>query len=252
MSEKESAQDVIDAYRRRQQTAKRAPLIIGAAVVLIIIGIAIVAYWFLGESRPTIAFFATETPTPTATSTPTATGTATSTPTVTPTVTNTPTITLTPTASGPFVYQVEEGDNLFDIAARFNVDLLLIYTLNNLDPDNPTIQVGDRLTIPGPDTELPTETPLPTNLARGAIIDYTVKAGDSILAIALKFNSTTESIIEENDLENENEIFVGQVLVIRANLVTPVPTETPTSPADAVTPQPTPINAASPTATPTP
>ena len=239
MSDKESAQDVIDAYRKRQQAAKKAPVIIGVAIFLVLVGIGFVIYWFMGDSRPTISFFATDTPTPTNTSTATATGTATATATVTPTVTDTPTITVTPTASGPFVYQVEEGDNLWAIAEKFQVDLLLVITLNNLDPANPAIQVGDKLTIPGPDTELPTDTPLPTDLARGTKIDYQVQLGDTILGIAQKFNSTIESINAENDLENENEIFVGQTLVVRANLVTPVPTETATSPADAVTPQAT-------------
>ncbi len=228
MSEKESAQDVIDSYRKRQQTAKRAPLIIGVAVLLLIIGAAIIIYWFLGDNRPAIPFFATDTPTPTETATPTATGTPTSTPTITPTVTDTPTVTLTPTASGPFIYQVEEGDSLWSIAEKFQVDILLVITLNNLDPANPLIQVGDKLTIPGPDTELPTGTPLPTNLARGTRIEYTIQQGDSLLFVAIKFNSTVDAIKEENELENENEIFIGQVLVIPVNLVTPVPTETPT------------------------
>ena len=227
MSEKESAQDVIDSYRKRQQKAKRAPLVIGAALLLIAIGVVIVVYWFLGDSRPSISLFPTDTATPSSTPTATSTGTATPSPTNTPTVTNTPTITLTPTASGPFIYQVEEGDNLWAIAEKFGVDLLAIITLNNLDPANPAIQVGDKLTIPGPDTELPTPTPLPSDLPRGSKIDYQIQLGDSILAIALKFNSTVESIKEENQIENENEIFVGQVITVRANLVTPVPTDTP-------------------------
>ena len=227
MSEKESAQDVIDAYRKRQQTAKRAPLIIGIAVALIAAGVVFVTYWFLGDNRPSISLFPTDTPTPSSTPTATATGTATTTPTITPTITNTPTITLTPTASGPFVYQVEEGDNLWAIAEKFGVDLLAVITLNNLDPANPAIQVGDKLPIPGPDTQLPTATPLPSDLPRGTKIEYQIQLGDSILAIALKFNSTVDSIKEENEIENENEIYVGQVITVRANLVTPVPTDTP-------------------------
>ncbi len=227
MSEKESAQDVIDAYRKRQQKAKRAPLVIGVALLLVFIGVIIVGYWFLADSLPSISLFPTETATPSSTPTATSTGTATPSPTVTPTITNTPTITLTPTASGPFIYQVEEGDNLWLIAEKFGVDLLAVITLNNLDPANPAIQVGDKLTIPGPDTQLPTATPLPSDLPRGSKIEYQIQLGDLILAIALKFNSTVESIKEENQIENENEIFVGQVITVRANLVTPVPTDTP-------------------------
>lgn len=232
MSDKDTAQTVIDSYRKRQQAAKRAPLILGIAALLLIVGAAALIFWLAGPNRPAIALFASATPTPTVTATSTATPTETATPTVTPTETATPTVTLTPTISGPFTYQVQEGDNLFDIAQRFEVDLLLLITLNNLDPINPIIHVGDALTIPGPDTQLPTGTPLPTNLPRGTRIEYRVQTGDSLLAIALAYNSTIDAIKEENDIENENELFVGQVLTIPVNLVTPVPTSTTAPPSE--------------------
>ncbi len=232
MSDKESAQDVIEAYRKRQQAARRAPLIIGLAALFLIVGAAILIFWLLSPGESSISFslpfLATDTPTATITLTPTPTATKTSTPTITPTETATPTITLTPTHSGPFVYQVEEGDNLWSIATRFNVDLLVLITVNNLNPESPNIQVGDKLTIPGTDTQLPSPTPLPTDIRRGTKIEYRVQTGDSLLYIANLFNSTAEAIKEENDIENENEIFVGQVLIIPVNLVTPVPTSTVT------------------------
>ncbi len=225
-----SPQDVIDAYRRRQQAARRAPLIFGLAALLLVIGVGFVIFWVLGSGAPSfqLSFLATETPTPTDTATPTETATVTPTPTATYTATASPTITLTPTLSGPFVYQVQEGDTLWSIATQFNVDLLVLITVNNLDPANPIINAGDRLNIPAPDTELPTATPLPENLGRGVKIEYQVQLGDSLAAIALTFNSTVEAIKEENGIENENEIFVGQVLIVPVNLVTAVPTATAT------------------------
>ena len=55
---------------------------------------------------------------------------------------------------------------------------------------------------------------------------FSVQAGDSLAAIAFRFNSTVEDILEQNeDLEDANAIFAGQLLIIRVNLVTPVPTE---------------------------
>jgi LysM repeat protein len=243
MSDRESPQNVIEAYRKRQQAARRAPLVIGIAALFLIIGAALVIFWLLNPEGPSfqLSFLATDTPTPTDTATPTSTATITPTPTITPTETSTPTITPTATISGPFVYQVEEGDTLWGIADRFKVDLLLLITLNNLDPSNPNIRVGDKLTIPATDTELPTATPLPENLRQGTKINYQVQTGDSLLSIALAFNSTVEAIKEENDLENEDEIFVGQILVVPVNLVTAVPTTAPTATA---------AGTASPTATP--
>jgi len=230
MSDKDTAQNVIESYRKRQESAKRAPLIIGIASLFLVVGAAFIIFWLLGPNQlPTISLFASATPTPTETPTPTATATNTSTATVTLTETATPTITLTPTASGPFIYQVEDGDSLWGIAERFNVDLLVLITINNLDPANPSINVGDKLTIPAPDTKLPTPTALPTDIRKGTKIEYQVQLGDSILSIATEFYSTVEAIKDENEIENENEIFVGQVLIIPVNLVTPVPTATLTA-----------------------
>ena len=226
MSENKEPQHVIDSYRKRQQTARRAPVILGIAAVLLILGAAAVIFWLVGDNPPALSFLSTDTPTPTITNTPTATATETPIPTVTPTETATPTVTFTPTPSGPFTYQVQEGDTLDGIARKFDVNLLLLFILNNLDPANPIIHVGDTLTIPGPDTELPTATALPENLPRGTKIEYRVQPGDSLAYIALTFNSTVEKIMEENDLENENEIFAGEILTIPVNLVTPIPTST--------------------------
>jgi LysM repeat protein len=229
MSDKENAQKVIEAYRRQQQRARRAPLLFGVAALLLIVGAAIVIFLLLGSEGPklpAIALFASATPTATETATPTDTPTASPEPSVTPTASVSPTITNTPTQSGPFVYQVAEGDNLWSISQQFKVDLLVLITVNNLDPANPTIRVGDKLIIPAPDTKMPSMTPLPTDIRKGTKITYTVQLGDSLLAIANEFNSTVDSIKKENKIENENQIYPGQVLTIIVGLVTPVPTKT--------------------------
>jgi LysM repeat protein len=203
-------------------------LVFVIAVILLLVGAVLLIVWFLGGDKPILAFLASDTPTPTETGTPTATITNSSTPTTTPTETITPTEVATATQSGPFIYQVQEGDNLWQIAENFKVDLLVLITVNNLDPANPTIRVGDKLIIPASDTKLPTPTPLPTNIGRGVKIEYQVQLGDSLLSIAVQFNSTMDAIKRENKIENENQIYVGQKLIIPVNLVTPVPTITNT------------------------
>ena len=45
-------------------------------------------------------------------------------------------------------------------------------------------------------------------------IKYTVKKGDTVGAIAKKFNTTVDAIVERNKLKNKNFIKVGQVLII--------------------------------------
>jgi LysM repeat protein len=225
--DKESAQDVIEAYRKRQKQAKKAPIMLGVAAGLLVVGAAALIFWLVGPGLPQMSFLATDTPTPTVTFTPTSTSTATLNPTETPTSTATPTETLTPTPSGPFVYEVLENDSLYTIAEKFKVDLLVLIAINNLDATNPIIRVGDKLTIPGPDTQLPTTSPIPLSMRRGTLIEYTVQTGDTLAIIADKFNSTVDEIVKENELTDPNAIFVGQKLNIPVNLVTPVPSSTP-------------------------
>lgn len=223
MSDKDSAQDVIDSYRKRRQSTT--PFLIGgAAIILIAVGVVVIVLWFTGSNGPAISFFASPTPTATETATPTATATVTPTATLTPTVTETPTASATPTASGPFIYVVVEGDTLDSIAANFGVEVLTLMALNNMTDS--LIRVGDELLIPNPDLALDTPTPIPTGW-RGTI-EYRIAVGDTLELIAQRYFSTVESILEENeDLDNANEIFVGQIIIIRVNIATPVPTNTP-------------------------
>jgi len=233
MSDKDSAQNVIDSYRKRRQNTT--PFLIGgAAIVLIAVGIVILVLWLTGSNGPSLSFIASPTPTATVTATPTATATASPTATNTATITNTPTASLTPTAAGPFIYVVVEGDTLDSIAAQFNVNVLVLMALNNMTES--LIRVGDELLIPNPDLTLDTPTPIPTGW-RGTI-EYRIAVGDTLELIALRFFSTVESIMEENEIDNANEILVGQIIIIRVNIATAVPTST--SRPTLLTPSPTP------------
>lgn len=221
----------LDTYRKRQRYG---PLIIGGlAIILVAVGITLVLA-SLNSSGPGIVarLFATDTPTPTLTPTsppPTATATIT----LTPTITSTPTLAPSATASEPFEYRVEAGDNLSIIAEKFGLDpfegVLTIMLLNGLS-NSSVLFPNDVLIIPAPDTERPTATPIPNNLPAGFEIEYMVLPGDSLRIIAQKFFSTEDGIIEANDLENPNQIFVGDILLVPIRLITPTfgpsPTET--------------------------
>lgn len=218
----DSASNTIDSYRKRQQRGPR--IIWTIAAVLAIVGIIVLVFWFTGDNKPQISFFATETPTPTLTYT----ATVTSSPTATATETTTPTMTLTPTPSVPFSYIVQEGESMNSISEKFELGedgILLLLALNPVvETQGGVLYVGQEIIVPNPGMELPTPTPVPADLARGTLLNYTVRPGDSVAAIAAKFRSTEDAIIEENELENANSIQVGQLLVIPVNLVTPEPT----------------------------
>jgi len=158
MSDKDSAQNVIDSYRKKRQQS--GPFLVGGlAIVLVAIGIVLLVLWLSGRG-PSLALFATATPTPTDTATPTATATSTATATVTPTITETPTASATATAASPFVYKVQEGDTLDSIATKFGIDVLVLMALNN--KTDALIRVGDEILVPNPGLSLDTPTPIPT------------------------------------------------------------------------------------------
>lgn len=228
MSEPEpNVAEVILAYRRRRE--RLVPLILGGlAVVLLVVGIFMLVLWLTGDNPPELpGFLSSKTPTASPTSTPLP---ATETPTIT--LTLPPSDTFTPT--GPLSYTVELGDSLWTIAEQFGLeDIQLLMAVNDItDPD--AIYVGQVLIIPGAEDVLPTNTPLPENLLPGQKIEYRVQPGDTLESIASQFNSTAEAIAEANEIDDPNDIGVGQVIIVPVNIATPTPTlspgpETPTN-----------------------
>jgi LysM repeat protein len=227
----------------------------------------LLGFWLLKPNSPMMALFSSQTPTATVT----ASATSTSTPTPTSTETSTPTITVSPTASKPFDYTIQEGDTLSSISEKFNLGndgIQLLLFLNpydpaaanpGIDPASLSIFVGQVIHIPNPGMPLPSPTPLPTNIAPGTIVLYTIQPGDTLEFIASLFNSTAEDIQKLNDIAESNDIQAGQQIKVRVNLVTPTPTHVATI---TVGPSPTPPSpytdtpaanlAAAPTGTPTP
>ena len=231
-----SPSNMLHSYRKRRKL-QGPVLIYGAAGLLVIAGLVLLVIWMSQPMRPLNLLLATDTPTPTITPSPT----NTMTPTLTPTETATPTLTLTATAAAPFSYTVQEGEYLQAIIDKFGLGddgLPLILLLNpysvegaanSIDPTTQVVYPGQTIILPNPGMQLPTATPIPADVPRGTKINYTVQAGDSIGGIATRFNSTVEEIVKLNNLEDVNAIFIGQILIIPVNLVTPTATRPPTS-----------------------
>ena len=110
-------------------------------------------------------------------------------------------------------YTIEAGDSLFALAARFDTTVDAILDANDIS-DGSLIYVGRVLIIPAPaaDGAAPAATPGPA----GSTIKYTIEAGDSLFAIAARFDTTVDAILRENGIANPSLIYVGQVLDIPA------------------------------------
>jgi LysM repeat protein len=149
--------------------------------------------------------------------------------------TATPSGLITPTsvfsAEEGCIYTVQSGDNLFRIAVNHNVGLPELRAANpQISGD--LIQPGDRLTIPNcvpdapvvgaPDPSMPSAieaAPLGDQGIVGATGQtiHTVQSGETLQAIARRYNVTIVSIVEANNLADPNRLSVGQQLIIPGN-----------------------------------
>lgn len=107
-----------------------------------------------------------------------------------------------------FQYTVQPGDTLSSIAVKYETDVDTLRELNALESDN--IAVGQPLYVPyveGMTMEgMPTPTPGP--------FAYTVQAGDTLNAIALRFGADPLEIIEYNNLLAPDNLTVGSEIII--------------------------------------
>ncbi len=193
---KSSPADVIDAYRRRQE--RRFPFTFAdiSKALLFLIMLAASGYVVLtgGPELPTLIELKTNTPTLT--------------PSITPTASPTATITLTPT-------ETQNPDNQCNCSSPE----IIVVTATSASTDTPmpfptatdtaTIAFAPSATLPPAESLTPTAsvTPAPTQVL------YTVRTGDTLGGIALKFGVTVEAIQLLNNLDS-TLIYVGQVLQI--------------------------------------
>ena len=193
---KSSPADVIDAYRRRQK--RKFPFTfadISKALLFLIMLAASVYVVLTGRPElPTLIELKTNTPTLT--------------PSITPTASPTATITLTPT-------ETQNPDNqcncsspeiIVVTATSAATDTLMPFPTAT---DTATIVFTPSATLSPAESLTPTAsvTPAPTQVL------YTVKTGDTLGGIALKFGVTVEAIQLLNNMDS-TLIYVGQVLQI--------------------------------------
>jgi len=113
--------------------------------------------------------------------------------------------------SKPAKHKVAAGDSFESIANKYGV------TVRELVSANPQLlKTGDTLTIPAA-AAIPSEGGTGSPGAGGGSSSprtHTVKSGDTLYAIAVKYGTTVAAIASANSISNVNNISVGQVLVI--------------------------------------
>jgi murein DD-endopeptidase MepM/ murein hydrolase activator NlpD len=109
-------------------------------------------------------------------------------------------------------YRVQAGDTLTGIAGKFGVSMMTIWWANNLK-DKADLKQGQKLIIPPVD---------------GLVV--TAKEGDTVESIAAAHKVDASKITAYNGL-TDNELVIGQVLIVPgalgASIATPTPKPTP-------------------------
>ncbi|WP_138417397.1 muramidase family protein [Aquibacillus sediminis] len=106
-----------------------------------------------------------------------------------------------------FTYSVRSGDNLSALANRFDVSVDAIRTANQLKSD--MLQVGQALTIPNG-----INAPVQAGTNTVTYTTHTVKAGDTIWDISVRYGIPQQELLRTNNLTASSMLSIGQKLTI--------------------------------------
>ncbi len=124
--------------------------------------------------------------------------------------TNTSSSTANTSSSATGTYTVQSGDTLSGIANKFGTNYESLASLNNISNPN-RIYVGQVLKLSANSTTASSTHQVTANTTSAG--SYTVKAGDSLSAIAARpYGMSYETLARLNNIANPNRIYVGQVL----------------------------------------
>ncbi|MEO5293111.1 LysM peptidoglycan-binding domain-containing protein [Limosilactobacillus sp. WILCCON 0053] len=111
-------------------------------------------------------------------------------------------------------YTVKAGDTLSAIASRYSTSSSTLASLNSLSNPN-LIYVGQVLKVSS-NASTNSSTSSSANSTVTTAASYTVKAGDTLSAIAAKYGTTYQALASANSISNPNDIYVGQVIKVSA------------------------------------
>ena len=123
--------------------------------------------------------------------------------------TNTSSNTANISSSATGTYTVQSGDTLSGIANKFGTNYESLASLNNISNPN-RIYVGQVLKLSANSTTANSTHQVTTSTTSAG--SYTVKAGDSLSAIAARYGMSYETLARLNNIANPNRIYVGQTL----------------------------------------
>jgi len=115
--------------------------------------------------------------------------------------------TSTSTVTGGGTYQVQPGDTLLEIAARYGISLETLRALNGMTPYS-RLYAGSTLIVSGRPSSVASST------ASSGGRTHVVQRGEYLIAIAARYGTTVQAIVNANALPNARAIHPGQALEI--------------------------------------
>lgn len=137
-----------------------------------------------------------------------------------PTPTTLPSPTPTPTLAS-VRHIIQAGEMPLSIAAAYGISAAELMQANNIS--NPSLlQIGQELVVPVTPSPTPTfsptpATPPPTPTPSATPRQHTIAAGDTLLALAIEYETSVEAIMYANAIYNPQGLQIGQALVIPAD-----------------------------------
>jgi LysM repeat protein len=99
------------------------------------------------------------------------------------------------------IHEVIIGDNLTTISAKYRVTIQEILKANDLESD--TVQVGQKLRIPGAAPQVPVPPPVVEAPMKKEPRFHTVVRGDTLTRIARKYSVDAKAIMQANGMKND-------------------------------------------------
>jgi LysM repeat protein len=104
--------------------------------------------------------------------------------------------------AGSTAYTVKAGDTFYSIAKKYNITVAALMNANpSVDPNS--LLIGQIICIPA------APGPCPAGTAA-----YAIKSGDTLYALAKKYNTTVDAIMSANPSVNPTALKIGQIICI--------------------------------------
>ncbi|MBX3044469.1 MAG: LysM peptidoglycan-binding domain-containing protein [Candidatus Kapabacteria bacterium] len=121
-------------------------------------------------------------------------------------------------------HKVQKGETLFSIAKKFEMEVSELRRLNDIKPEEESINAGEELWVKPVPADVATNgnnnSPGITKFTKKVTsTQHKVKRGETLAQIADDYGVTIESIKQSNNISNTNSIKVGQTINIQSTSI---------------------------------